>query len=222
MLLAQVFNDYPIDGFVKGYVFKTNLADTSIWFFDDYYAKDGYSYFLVKDGNAVMGTCIFDNFKQLGTYWERTEKFFKENLKFNIKEQKKISGTGNLFLINYKKSQQIYVGEAAGVQDYVVGCGMRFAMLTGYLAAQSIINGNNYYSYYHKEILPLIKVSIANRLIIGMLGKKSYKLFFKLLENSKDPMEFLYKFYNPSLIKSLIFPLARIIYAKHLKDPRKF
>ncbi len=98
---------------------------------------------------------------------------------------------------------------------------MRFAMLTGYLAAQSIINGNNYYNYYRDEILPLIKVSIANRLIVGMLGKKSYKLFFKLLENSKDPMEFLYKFYHPSLIKSLIFPIARIIYNKHLKDPRK-
>lgn len=94
---GPVFNDPPADCFASGYTFKTDLKDCCIWIFDDEYAKDGYSYFLVFKNQAVLGTCIFNNFIKLNLFREKTLKFCKENINFSMTEMKKFSATGNFF-----------------------------------------------------------------------------------------------------------------------------
>lgn len=75
---------------------------------------------------------------------------------------------------------------------------MRYAMFSGYLAAQSIINSYDYYKYYKEQILPKLKVGVSNRFIFQLLGRKSYKWFINYFAKSNDPLTLFGNFYNPS------------------------
>ena len=123
---------------------------------------------------------------------------------------------------NIPKDRKIYIGEAGGFQDYLWGFGMRYAMTSGYYAAKSIIEGKDFYQLCKDELLPKMKVSVVNRLLFKALNDKCYRLLMKYYVNRiKDPIEFMRKFYNPSLMKNLLFPLAKILLRKNIKDPRK-
>ncbi|MFH1509505.1 MAG: NAD(P)-binding protein [bacterium] len=214
-------NDPVKDGFASGYTFKTDSEDRIVMIADDKYAKDGYSYFLVHNGHGVIATCIFNDFKNLNEYRDKTLKLCKESINFTMTNVKQFGGTGNFFLPKEPSDGKIYVGEANGTQDYLWGFGIRHAMTTGYIAAKSIIDNKDYYSLFKKVVLPRLKTSISNRLLYHMLGRRSYRLFVGMLHDNADPIRFLGDFYRPSLLKKAIYPLARLIYSKHLRDPRK-
>jgi len=218
---GPVFNDESIDVSAAGYTFNTDLPDTAIVIFNDELAKDGYSYFLVHNSYGVIATCIFSDFDKLIKYREKTLKTCQERIKFSMENVKNFIGTGNFFLGKNKLRKKIFVGEAGGYQDYLWGFGMRTAFITGYLAAKSILEGDDYYKLIEREINPFLKTSISNRFLFSMLGNRLYKLFIKKFENSNDPLKLLTIHYNPSIIKKIIYPFAYLYYWKHIKDPRK-
>jgi flavin-dependent dehydrogenase len=49
------------------------------------------------------------------------------------------------------QNNRYYVGEAAGLQDLAAGFGIRYAIISGYLAADSIITGSNYNEQISKK-----------------------------------------------------------------------
>lgn len=220
---GPVFDDPNLDGFVSGYVFKTDLEDINIGILDDNYALNGYSYFFVHNGWGTIATCIFENYKKLGEYREKTLGLCKQHKKFSMENVEKFSGTGNFFLPKVPKDRKIYIGEAGGFQDYLFGFGMRYAMLTGYYAAKSIIEDKDFYRLCKKEIFPKMKASVVNRFAFRVLGDRGYKwLMGKYSTRIKNPIEFVRKVYNPSWIHKLLFPLAKIILRKNIKDPRRY
>ena len=73
-------------------------------------------------------------------FWE-DKRVFCEKLDIDIQSTKDVGGIGCFSLTNvFKKATTLYVGESAGLQDFLWGFGMRFAITSGYLGAQSIIN----------------------------------------------------------------------------------
>jgi len=217
---GPVFNDSNKDGFAAGYVFKTDISDQSIMIFNDDCAIDGYSYFLVHNNYGVIVTVIIKNFEKLNDYREKTLKFCQKNKKFKMINARKFSGTCNVFLPKIPNDKKIYIGEACGMQDYLWGFGMRYAIVSAHLAAKSIVEKKDFYKLYKKEILPKIKTSVSNRLIFKMLGNRSYRTFINNLAKIEDPLDFLDRFYKPSLLKSIVYPVARLYFRKNLKDPR--
>lgn len=214
------FDDKNVDGFVAGYSFNTDLSDRAIMIFDDELAINGYSYFHVHDGYGIIATCIFKNFEKLIDYRTKTLNTCKRRLSFDMKNIKTFTGTGNMFIGDKKFKNKIYTGEAAGLQDFLWGFGMRFAFTSGQLAAKSILENKNYYSLINKNIFPTIKASIANRFIFSLLGKNTSKLMLNKLKENENPLKILSRFYNPNIINKLIYPLAKLFYIKHLSDPR--
>jgi flavin-dependent dehydrogenase len=56
-----------------------------------------------------------------------------------------MAGYGGFFNKNiFRQDKTSYVGEAASLQDLFWGFGMRNTITSGFLAAQSIINGTDY------------------------------------------------------------------------------
>lgn len=208
------------DILASGYTFNTNINDCGVLIFGDEYAPDGYAYFLVHNNYGVAATCIFDQYNKLTQFRDKTLELCRKHIKFEMHDVKQFSGIGNFFLAKVPSDKKIYIGEAGGVLDYLWGFGIRYAMLTGYLAAKSIVEDKNYFLMYQNEILPKLKVSIANRLLFKLFGKRSYKAFINMFAGSNDPVDRLYKFYNPSLNKALLYPIARMVYRNHIKDPR--
>ncbi len=205
-----------IDGLVSGYTFKTEFQDKFALLFDDDYAYNGYSYLLIVNGHGTVATCIFGNYKKVNDYLKKTYDFFTDNYDFNVKDRKRFAGTGNFHLLSDTKKR--YVGEAGGFQDFLWGFGMRYAIITGNLAAKSIIEKKEYKELWAKELSGLLKTSVSTRLLFSLLGDKTYKLLVKFLSKKKKPIDFLTKAYNPTLLSRLVYPFSKIYLRKYIKD----
>jgi flavin-dependent dehydrogenase len=108
----------------------------------------------------------------LKPFFEKTIKqhpLIKERLK-HAEMLHKIYG-----FINYNspktaiQGKSLLTGEAAGFQDAMFGFGMKYAIFSGYFAAQSIMNGLNY-DYLWKN-------SFKKELDMHMLGNKFFKTY---------------------------------------------
>lgn len=78
------------------------------------------------------------------------------------------------------KNGKMYVGEAAGFLDATTGYGIHFAILSGYLAAQSIIKNQNYDELWKNTFGEELKKRISRRELMKKLGIKGQK---KMIEN---------------------------------------
>lgn len=150
----------------KGITFETDADDRAIGIVDNHAAYNGYSYLLIAKGYGCLSTVLFGKFKDASKCFKETESIISNLIDFNIRNPKKMAGYGGFSNKNiYKKDETLYVGEAAGLQDLLWGFGMRNAITSGFLAAQSIINDTDYVkaaeNYFNKKL----KASMVNRYI---------------------------------------------------------
>lgn len=146
-----------IDFVAYGEIYEdVKIDDTGYVFIDYRYSPNGYLYILPgeKKGEAEIINSSVDSvvsMQQIKTLYHRA---LQENdvLKNFLKGATKKSVHGGIAcstpLDNPYQNNKYYVGEAAGLQDHAAGFGIRYAILSGYLAAQSILTGGD----YNKEI----------------------------------------------------------------------
>ncbi len=95
--------------------------------------------------------------------------------KFNIENPKNVGGIGCFSSNNiFKNSDRLFIGEAAGLQDMLWGFGMRFAITSGFLAAQSIIKNQNYEKLAKTNFNKKLKASLVNRFLWEKINAKDY------------------------------------------------
>ena len=107
---------------------------------------------------------------------------FQKIVDFSINNRKKFVGYGDFFIPNSAKlHNRIYVGEATGFQDCYFGFGMKYAFLSGYLAAKSIIEEKDYDKLWKECFLAQMKSSLVSRFLFERLGNKGYEKFLLIL-----------------------------------------
>lgn len=201
-----------------GMTFRTEMEDTAVAVLDDDIAPKGYAYLLIHGGYGTMVTVLYQDFRREREYFKKMKEFFFEHFDMDVRDEKKFGSFGNFFMSDTQVCDgKIYVGESAGFQDFLWGFGMRHAVLSGYLAAKSIMEGSDYNSLWKKEIGPMLKVSLVNRYLLEKFGHRAYRYLSKKY-TGPDPCGFLMKQYNPSFLKSLLFPLAKRKYKSRVKD----
>ncbi|NIT13555.1 MAG: NAD(P)-binding protein [Candidatus Dadabacteria bacterium] len=208
------------DVIAKGIVFQTSYPNTCLGFLDNRLAQKGYAYLLVNQGKATFATVLFEDFKHINSYFDRAVDTLKQVIKIDIEQQKEFGGYGN-FTLNHtteKKNKVLYVGEAAGFQDALWGFGLRYAALSGYLAAQSILHNKSYEQMCNEKIVPMMQTSFANRWLFAHLGNFGFEKALSRISETKDIIEKLYKQYNPSAFKNLVFLVARQWYRSRVVD----
>jgi len=221
-IIAQgFFPDNITDVIAIGYTFPTRKPNQFWGLLNDEIAPDGYAYCLIANGQATLAICIFRDYQRRQEYLEKAFKIFQEKIGFEGVDKKFFGGTSNIYWIKTATfNNRLYVGEAAGFIDGMWGFGMKYAIMTGYLAAQSIIQNQNYDSLLKKYVYPSFKASLVNRWFYKILNRKGYQLFLKKI--AKNPGTFFKKLYNYSFIHQLGFPFAKFFLRKILKDRRKF
>ncbi len=207
--------DGVTDVMAMGYTFDSEAENVFAMIFNDKLAFNGYSYFLIADGHGTIATCAFGKYNKLSEYLDKTFDFLKNKYSLDIKNKKKFTGVGSFHLLNSNKR---YVGEAGGFQDFLWGFGMRYAMITGNLAAKSIIENKNYRDLWRMEIEGLLKTSIANRFWFSAFNDYSYKYFIKFFERTKYPNKLLSKVYKPNIFSKVLYPIAKVYFGKYIKD----
>jgi flavin-dependent dehydrogenase len=200
------------DLIAKGVVFETNLDDQAYAIVDDRLAPKAYAYLLVNQGRATLATVIARDFRNEKIYFERTLDTFQKLVPMKMKHLREFGGYGNFFLRPTAiEGRKIYLGESAGFQDALFGFGIRYAMTSGFLAAQSIIQGASYDELWKQEILPLLRTSLSNRLIYEFLGNGGYEYIGKRIARRTDLRDVLRKQYNPSVLKIALSPGALLL-----------
>lgn len=207
------------DAIAKGIVFSTSHRDCSVGMFDNRIAPKAYAYLLVHRGRATLATCLFEDFRNERKYFERALQRIQEAVNIDISQPKEFGAIVNFFLMPsaVKDGRIFYVGENAGFQDALWGFGMKYAMRSGYLAAQSIIDSSSYDKLCDKHLRPMMNASLANRWMFSLLGNRGYGHWLSRLSRADDAIPVLQEHYAPSWFKKeALFRIAKHWYRTRL------
>lgn len=208
------------DAIAVGYHFDTSMRNGFWAICDDELAPKGYAYLLVMNGKGTVKSCMFSGFKQEKLYVERTVSAFQKLVGLKMQNPRAHGGVGNFRLPSSAYSgRHPLAGEQAGFQDTLWGFGMRLAILSGTLAARSLLEGKNYDDSWHHELRPQLQASIVNRVLYDMLGNRGYRsLLLRRLEGKTDARHFLRILYAPSWWHRALLPWAQRRYQSSRKD----
>lgn len=207
------------DIIAAGHIFETDQADGCYIAFDDRLAPLGYSYLLIQGGRGTLASCMFSGFKRQAEYVARTVDFFSAKTGLVMRSPRPFGGFGNLRLPRAGlQGGHPVAGEHAGFQDALAGFGMRYALRSGILAARSIIDGTDYEQAWRRQLLPLLRAGVVNRFLFNSIGARGRNWAVRHLIGANTARR-LGRLYRPSLLNSLIFPVARMRLQAPLADP---
>lgn len=203
----------------KGIVFPTDLPNMAVAIFHDSLAYLGYSYLLVAEGYGCLCTVVFRDFHQLNSCFESTVALAKRLYPIKIENAHPVGGIGSFSLMHPKQlGSSLLVGEAAGLQDLLWGFGIRTAVTSGFLAAQSILKQENYTHLIDKTLQPQLKASLVNRFLWETMKCYSRPLLpflFSMPCSLRSDFHHLYRF---SMFHKLLYPMAIRYIKRHYQN----
>ncbi len=202
-----------------GYVFETDMEDGAWLALGHALAPGGYAYLLVQGGRGTVASCMFTGFHDQAKHVAATVAFFRTNAGLDMRDSRTFGGYGNIRVpAAAMQGGHPVIGEQAGFQDMLAGFGIRYAIRSGVLAAQSILDDGDYTARWQAEIGPWLKAGVVNRLVFSQAGEPGMKLAISRLARS-DADRLLKRAYGPSPLKSILLPFARRHYRAQLADP---
>ena len=197
------------DTVAVGYVFDTDMSDGVFGVLSDRLAPKGYAYLLIHGGRGTIAACLFDDFDDEERCLEATLDFFERRVGLRMKNPRRFGGTGQFRLARSAcRDGVLLAGEAAGFQDALWGFGIRYALLSGSLAARALLSGADYDRLWKRRFGGLQRTSVVNRYVFSRMGHPGYRWLMRALSRAPDPRDWLRRFYAPSFCKSLWAPLA--------------
>lgn len=202
-----------------GYVFDTKMADGAWLALDDALAPKGYAYLLVHAGRGTVASCLFTGFRDQAKHLAATVAHFERHAGLDMADPKPFGGFGNMRLARTAmQGGYPVIGEHAGFQDALAGFGLRYAMRSGRLAAESLLNGTDYTKAWRRQLLPGLRAGVVNRFVFNLAGTRGQDYMIGKLRRG-DTARVLARAYGLSLPKRLVLPLARWRYRAPLSDP---
>lgn len=200
------------DVIAVGYVFDTDAGDGAYAALADRLAPGGYAYLLIHRGRGTLASCMFADFHREREYLARTADFFGERVTFSMRNDQRFGGTGNFRPFrSVRRGPLLYAGEAAGFQDALWGFGMRYAMVSGHLAARAVLAGapDRYDEDWRARFGGELRAGAVNRFLIERLGDCGYRMLARRLDRAPDPRAWLGRHYRSSLGTDVLYPFVR-------------
>jgi hypothetical protein len=173
-------------------------------------AARGYSYLLVTNGYGCISSILFDRFGDIHDCFAETKRLLLNMFEVDIQSPQNVGGVGSFSTQQRLKlnGKTLLAGEAAGIQDLLWGFGIKNALMSGYLAAKSIIENEDYEKVATSYFGGKMKASIVNRFLWEILGRESYAFLIARTKHRKDPLRFLYLTHKFTLLHRLLYPVA--------------
>ena len=185
---------------------------------DNDIAPGGYAYLLVNKGGGTLAAVLYRDYRKHEECFQNMLRFFNSRLEMDIRNEKKFGGFGNFFLWDSQvRHGKIYVGETAGFQDCLWGFGIRYSIMSGYLAARSVLEGTSYDVLWKNNLGPMLETSLINRFLFEKSGHAGYRYLSRKLGQG-DPCRYLMHHYNRLAIKHMLLPFARRSFVNRVKD----
>lgn len=192
-----------------GIIFETDSEECVALLLDDHLAPKGYAYLLVAKGQGTLCSVLYEKFNLGKACLEATISRFKDLLGIQIRNARYFGGYGDFDLSRAATVEhRRYVGEAAGFQDYLFGFGIRYAILSGYFAATSMIEGSSYDKLCQDGLRSRLRTSLVNRYCYQFLGQSGYDILVRLSGRAGDPRHFWTKIYTKPFLRMIAYPFA--------------
>ena len=197
-----------------GEVFHTDHPNHVTFQLNDKLAPGAYSYLIIIDGVGLICTCLWRKQRKSSRYLNETIAWYEEKYELNRRPIKRVGGKGDFSIPEkYVHEGRYYVGEAGGLQDFMWGFGMRYAITSGVLAGKAILGECDYEEEVKDRLLPLIKVSATNRFLMNRIGDRGFKMvanhWMRDQKRKGDGLEFMRWVYRPGFFRRMIWPIAR-------------
>jgi len=199
------------DGLAREMTWHTSDPERVEVFFNHLLSPGGYSYFFILDGVATFGCAIVADFKKIDEYFEHSLAAARTAHQFEIPAETR---TGYSYMNFHLKQRATngtarYVGEAAGFQDYLFGLGMRYALTSGWLAAQSLLQNRDFDVLWRAELGPKQETSLVNRFLYEAGGNFGLSVFVRQAARAKDFHRYLSGWHRRTWWKALLLPVVR-------------
>lgn len=191
-----------------GIVFQTDASDLAVVLTRDSAGVKGYSYLLVAKNYGCLCTVLFDQFDRARECLEEARRILLDQYPINLFRPRPAGGVGRFsFPPEFQAGNALFVGEAAGLQDFLWGFGIRTAIRSGHLAARSLLEGADYVAQACQQFAPRLRAGVVNRFLWELLRVANYRLLMAILHRGGLPL--LQSFYGYNALQRLLFPLAR-------------
>jgi flavin-dependent dehydrogenase len=200
------------DVIAVGFLFETDAADGAFCVLSGQLSAQGYAYLIVHRGQGVIATCLFEDFHNERYYLERTREFFQDKLGLKMCHLRRFGGVGNFSVPGTaRKGDMLYVGECAGFQDALAGFGMRYALLSGQLAATALLEGGAraYDGLWRARFGSELRASTVNRFLYAAFGDPGRRALASRLGRSSGSRARIKRYYANTALTALLYPVAR-------------
>jgi flavin-dependent dehydrogenase len=199
------------DGLAREMTWQTADPERVEVYFNHHLSPGGYSYLFILDGVATFGCAIVADFRRIDEYFDHSLASARRLHPFEIPAETR---TGYSYMNFHLKQQATkggarYVGEAAGFQDYLFGLGIRYALTSGWLAAQSILTGQSFDTLWAGELARKQETSLVNRFLYEAGGNRGLSMFVRQAATATDFRAYLGKWHEHTWWKSVLAPLVR-------------
>ena len=163
--------------------------------------------------------CLFREFKRHAEFLDAAHRFFVDGSGIELRNAQRFGGYGMVSRIpKIERAGRLLVGERAGLQDALAGFGLRYAMISGALAARSILEGLHYESLLRKRFAAIHRAGVANRLAYDLAPArvKNFALSRIAQADARQPLR---RLYGGSLLHDALFSLASARFGARLNHP---
>ncbi len=199
-----------------GIVFETDAPDCAVALLNDDAAPGGYAYLLITGGYGCCCTMLFADFASIHRRFARARELLIERRGIGVRNARQVGGLGHVRArAGWVSGASRYVGEAAGLQDFLWGFGMRLAVRSGALAASSLLGGADYAAAADSAFAGGLRIGIANRWLWERSSGRGYAIVRRSLR-TVGPMRLLRWMHHEHWWHRLLAPLgARSLRARY-------
>jgi flavin-dependent dehydrogenase len=191
----------------SGLVFETDMADGAYVAVSNRLAPSGYAYLMIRGGKGTVAACLFARFEQAKACLARTLEFFRAKVGLVLTNAREFGGYGNVrWPPQARSGRLLHVGEAAGFQDPLWGFGMRYAMVSGHLAARALLAGSPklYDQLWRERLASHMRAALVNRFFYSKMNDRGFRALMRRFGRGPDIRPSLRRHYGHRLWKDLL------------------
>lgn len=199
-----------------GIVFETDAPDQAVALLNDAVAPGGYAYLLVTEGYGCCCTMLFEDFPSIHERFARARHLLVDQRGITVRNPRSVGGLGHVRArAGWTAGESLRVGEAAGLQDFLWGFGIRLAIRSGALAAQSLLESTSYAHAAEGAFSGALRAGVMNRWLWECGRSDGYAMVRRALR-TLGPMSVLQWTHRSSWWHRLLAPIgARALRARY-------
>lgn len=198
-------------GVAAGIVATTSHPDQVVAILSDKLAPKGYAYCVIWSGRATLATVLMRDFGRAWDCLAAARAAFARLGLSDFRDARRFGGRAHVSRTDRLiDGPRLFVGEAAGLQDYLFGFGLRYALVSGHLAARALVTGERYDVLVKRHLRGSLRAGFVNRLLFDRLGDRGHARLVRWLAGGRDGVRRVRRLYTFSAAHRMVWPLVTL------------